>query len=343
MAIAWPRRVLILYEGSHEGGDFGASFATGFRAHGCEVSLRPRSAVWHESFDLALGYGPFSAENSLLPVARRIRALPPQQRPVFAWWLTEGIPASWLPRWTVSLAGRARIFLDRLGLLRAHAHRLRIIGELQWLHAHGALDVLAVTSPTRAAYLEQFGLRSVVIPLGYDPACHGHDLSLRRDIDVAFLGSIGTGRRKRVFGALARALQHRGIRVSVQQSLYNAERTQFLNRTRVLLNVLRAPHDFVGQRFMLAAANKALLISEPLQDCRPFIAGRHLITAPVAALADRISWFLAHEPERGAMTETAYRFVTQDLTISAMTARILEYARRGPAAPPLAALPEAQP
>jgi len=207
--------VVILYEGAYEGGDFAGSFANGFRAHGCDVTLLPRSAAWREPFDLALAYGPFSADGGMLRLARRFLELPPARRPVFAWWLTEGLPAPWLPRWSVSLAGRARLGLDQLGLLRAHAHRLRILGELQWLHAHGLPNVLAVTSPARAAYLERFGLRCAVIPLGYDPAYFGRDLGLPRDIDVAFVGSVGTGRRKRVLGRLTRSLQRLGINLSV--------------------------------------------------------------------------------------------------------------------------------
>ena len=328
MAALWPQRVLILYEGAAEGGDFGGSFANGFRAHGCDVTLLPRSAAWREPFDLALAYGPFSADAGMFPVARCILGLPPERRPIFAWWLTEGVPVPWLPRWPVSLAARARLALDRLGVLRARAHRLRILGELQWLHAHGMPDVLAVTSFARAAYLERFGLRCAVIPLGYDPAYCGYDLGLPRDIDIAFVGSVGTGRRKRVLDRLTRSLHNLGINLSLHESLYGDARTRILNRTRILLNVLRAPQDFVGQRFLLAAANKALIISEPLLDPRPFVAGRHLVTAPLAQIVDRIVWYLAHEPERRAIAEAAHQLVTRDLTITGMIARILDRARQ---------------
>src|SRR5437868_11114659 len=137
MSAANARSVLILYEGQGEGGDFGRSFAAGFRAHGYEVRLQPRLADWDSRPDLLLAYGPFGICGSMLPVARRLLRRG-EQRPRFIWWLTEGVPALWLPRWSVEALARARIWLDQAvpshnGHLLARGHRLRIFGELRWL------------------------------------------------------------------------------------------------------------------------------------------------------------------------------------------------------------------
>ena len=326
-------KVLILYEGNNYGGDFGLSFADGFRAHGCEVELLNRAETWHKPFDLVLAYGPFQQNTSMLPVARQLLKQPHDRRPVFAWWLTEGVPSLWMPGWFVEVASRLRLAFDRVfltssrGGLWSRGHRLRIFGELCWLHSHGVLDVLAVTSALRATYLQRHGLAPIVVPLGYHPVFYGVDQGLERDIDVCFIGNIGSARRRRLLEKVKGDLDARGIRVSVQVNLYDDERTHFLNRTKIMLNILRAPQDFVGQRFLLGAANKTLVVSEPMKDSQPFEAGRHLVITPIDEFAETVAYYLSHEAERRTLVDEAYRFVTQELTITQMTGRILEHAR----------------
>ena len=322
----WPRKVLILYEGANQGGDFGGSFAAGFRSFGCDVEFLPRAASWHASYDLILAYGPFTKASSMLPAARQLLALSMEQRPVFVWWLTEGVPPLWMPRWVVAAASRARLALDRWNAL-AHGHRLRVLGELRWLYARGVLDVLAVTSESRATYLRRFGLRPIVVPLGYHPDYYGADLGLSRDVDVCFIGNLAAPRRRRLFARVSGELRARNIAITAQEQLYDAARTRFLNRCRIMLNIMRAPQDFVGQRFLLGAANKTLIVSEPLNDSQPFVAGRHLVVAPITQLADTIAHYLAHDDERQRITDEAHRFVTHELTIAQMVGRILEQAR----------------
>jgi hypothetical protein len=343
MAAQWPAKVLILFEASEYGGDFGLSFAHGFRDHGCEVSFLHRAEPWDEAFDLVLAYGPFSPEGSMLPAGRRLLALPEGSRPVFVWWLTEGTPDRRLPPWLVEAGAGLRLAMDDIALgtnsdqgplarlysssLWSRAHRLRIFGQMRWFQARGILDVLAVTATLRSDYLRRHGFQPVTIPLGYHPDCYGTDLGLARDRQVCFLGQAGSGRRQRVLDRVRRDLRGRGIEVSTQSNLYDAERTRFLNRTKIILNILRTPYDFVGQRFLLGAANKALVISEPLKDVAPFEVGRHLVAAPIDELAETVKFYLRHDAERQKITDEAYRFVTRELAISQMVGRILDTAR----------------
>jgi spore maturation protein CgeB len=122
-------------------------------------------------------------------------------------------------------------------------------------------------------------------------------------------------------------LESRGIEISVTTHLYGENRTRFLNRTKVSLNILRAPQDWVGQRFLLGAANKTLIISEPINDSEPFVAGHHIVIAPIEKLAETIAFYLSHSKERLKIVEEAHRFVTQELTITQMIGRILDRAR----------------
>jgi len=338
----WPKRVLILREGSDYGGDFGLSFAEGFRDHGCEVELAGRSESWHQEYDLVLGYGPFTLSASMLPVAHRLLALPVERRPVFVWWLTEGTPQPWLPTWFVEVAAGLRLALDRR-LVRSSAvdamparpsgaafssrgHRLRVFGELRWLQSRGILGVLAVTSASRATYLRRRGFQPITVPLGYHPV-YGTDLGLPRDIDVCFLGSTDSKRRGLLLERVQRELRRYGTEVSVQTALYGDSRTRFLNRARIIVNILRVSHDSVGQRFLLAAANKTLAISEPIKDSEPFRPGHHLVVTPIERLAETVQFYLSHEEERRQIVEEAYRLVTQELTITRAIGRIIEHAR----------------
>ena len=70
-----------------------------------------------------------------------------------------------------------------------------------------------------------------------------------------------------------------------QTGLYGDERTRYLNRVQVLLTILRAPQDYVGQRFLLGAANKALVVTEPISNEEAFKADKHLVVAGLNSMA----------------------------------------------------------
>lgn len=336
----WLPRVAISYEGSDYGGDFGLSFAKGFEAHGCTIAWVERRQGLPPDADLVLAYGPFKLSSSMLPIGRQLASLPSHQRPVFVWWLTEGIPDPRMPPPLVQVLSRLRLGFDRMLPYRVEqgnqvlsrperwlraGHRLRVYGELRWLKEHGVLDVLAVTSESRARYLQARGLDCMVVPLGYDQH-YGTDLQLPRDIAVCFLGNIRASRRYQFLSGVVDQLKAHGIAVQVQTNLYGDARTQYLNRVRIMLNILRAPQDFVGQRFLLAAANKVLIVSEPIADSAPFVPGRHIVVAPYTELADTIIHYLTHPAERQQIVDEAYRLATEEMTITKMVARILERA-----------------
>jgi hypothetical protein len=196
-------------------------------------------------------------------------------------------------------------------------HRLRIYGELMWAHRHGLPDVLAVTSARRVQWLRTLGIEAIHVPTGYGRT-HGRDLGLTRDIPVAWIGSRGGllgERRFRVLNRITKDLARRGVAVQHWFELHGEERTEVLNRTKILLNLLKSSQDFTGHRLLLGAANKALVASEPMVDSEPLQPGRHMIQAPVAELADRIVYYLEHEDERRRITEAAYELATTRLSM----------------------------
>jgi hypothetical protein len=340
----WPQQVAILYENPVRPGGLSQTFATGFRENGCTVDLLGRNARWNQPYDLVLGYGPSSWEASLLPTAQQLLSCPPAQRPLFYWWFIECIPDPGYPTALVRLGSRLRVAISRrtvqspamrkklqsMGLYRffLRGFRLQILGELGHFQSQGLLGGLAVTSLSRAEYLQRHGFRPLVVPIGYHPDLHGRDLGLERDIDVGFLGNVHAGRRFPLLERVRTELEQRGVTISIQTNLYGEERTEFLNRTKIILNIFRAPYDFFGLRFLFCAANKTLLISEPVADHEPFVPGRHMVAEPIEKLADTIEFYLSHDNQRQEIVEAAYCLVLEEYTINQMVGRILDDARR---------------
>jgi hypothetical protein len=330
-------RVLLLHEQGF-GGDIDEAILCGFEANGFDVTCAPRGMPWEPRYDIVIGYGPFSHEcGHLLTVARQVLALPRKERPIFIWWLTENPPPQWIPVPLAAATSRLRMWADerlahvsqspaarwRRQLYRAH--RLRVLGQLRWAWQQGSLSILVVTNQARARYYRAHGFEPLVVPLGYH-GCYGQDLGLEREIDVAFIGQIHSKRRQRILPGLFEELSKRGISVAVADNMYGDERTRFLNRSKIMLNVLRAPQDFVGQRLALGAANRTLTVSEPMLDPYPFEAGQHMCMAPLRGLADAVENALQDEVTRHEMVDRAYRFVTEELTCDNMVRRVAAYA-----------------
>jgi hypothetical protein len=290
-----------------------------------------KSDLDFSEFDAVLTYGPHLYIGRMMPLLRRVRRRGDDRSPRFIWWLNEN-PVDWrIPRLVATIGGRVRILLDdawerRPGASRGGAppgplglgHRFRIDGELMWAHRHGLLDVLAVTSARRGQWLRTLGIDAIHVPTGYGRT-YGRDLGLDRDIPVAWIGSPGVWatRRDRVLARLTEDLARRGVAVHRWfVGLHGEERTETLNRTKILLNLLQHPQDFTGHRLLLGAANKALVVSELMVDSEPLQPGRHMVQAPVEELAERIVYYLEHEDERRRITEAAYELVTTRLSMT---------------------------
>lgn len=335
-------RVLLL--DSHEntiGEELSAACKDELKKLGCAVEFISELGAAPPVFDLLLGYGPMTMRSSILPAEAWALLKPAQgRRPRFVWWLTEGLSDPRFPTWWIDQAAKARRWMDEWAaqgqvhsrwIRRLHlaepwprrGRRLRIFAELRWLQSQGLLDLIAVTSELRAAHLRPFGFDLITVPLGYHPI-YGQDLNTPRDIDVCVLGG-DTRRRRRLLQGVRQALEGMQIQVALQSQLFGSQRTAYLNRTKIMLNFLLTPHDFTGLRFIIAAANKVLVVTEPMLDSAPFVADRHFVVASPKEMADRVLYYLNHEQERRAIVDEAYRFVTQDLTMGKMIGRLLSH------------------
>ncbi len=253
---------------------------------------------------------------------RTLRATPRPERPRTLLWQTEPLP---LPK-------AAGVRLERL-----HARELAKIvlrdprrsdprsnaRAILRLHRDGLPDVLVVSTRERQQFLAERGIASIFAPLGYGEYT-GRDLGLTRDIDVLFLGELEIPRRKRIL----RRLRASGVNVVAlgdwnDPNLFGVARVELVNRAKILLNIPRHPGLLSGGRMLLGMANKALVVAEPIYEPEPYRPGVHYVSAELAEFPDVIAHYLAEDDARRAIVETAYEFVTTELTMQASVETIL--------------------
>jgi glycosyltransferase involved in cell wall biosynthesis len=248
--------------------------------------------------------------------------MPKSQRPFSVVWHYEPLPpprAAKLPWPRLHLQEIRRILLRSPGATDVYSNYLR----LRSLARHGLPDLLVVSTLSRREFLAERGITAHWAPLGYHPS-QGRDLGLPRDIDVLFLGDVKIPRRKPL---LTQLQQHRVNLMAVgdwsDPAYWGENRTRLLNRTKIFLNVQRYSGELSGQRLLIGMANKALVISEPMYNPAPYVSGKHYITATIEEMPEVIRYYLAHEDERRAVVEDAYRLVTQEVTLEHSLSRIL--------------------
>ena len=293
--------------------------------------------------DIIVIHGPLG---SLVPLMNQLLDIAPSSRPVFVLWMTEQLPNPNLPEWfryAISL-GRSRVerllfrqnaqeewYLDpRLRWVTTKMHRFRYYGDLYWLAKQGNPFVLAAGSRWICQYLDKKGFDPVEAYVGYHQDW-GEDLGLECDIPVLWIGKVGTNRRQHLLKKIRKALKSRGVEVLVIDGnenpyVFGEERTILLNRTKIVLNILRTKWDNNAFRYYLSAPNHALIVTEPTLTHTPFTPGMHLVEAPLEKMADTICHYLTHEKERQQIVEQAYQLVTSELTLKHGINRILEKA-----------------
>ena len=244
-------------------------------------------------------------------------------RPPVVVWHTEPLPAParhGFPRSRLSLREMAKIALRDRRATDVYTNAAR----LERLAAARLPDVLVTSARIRQEYLAARGIASHFVPLGYHADFHGADLGLERDIDVLFLGTMQVPRRRRLVAELRAA----GVHVRSEGSWHDLgawgeERTRLLNRAKILLNLLRHPGDFPGLRLILGMANGAMVLSEPMAEADPYVAGRHYVEAPVAEMPSTIRRYLSLPEERGRIAAEGRHLVTEELTMRRSVERIL--------------------
>lgn len=186
------------------------------------------------------------------------------------------------------------------------------------------LDCIICTTQMRKEFLISRGITAHYVPLGYHPFI-GQDLSLKRNISVLFIGSTISKRRKVILGHIGEALASKRIGLEVRNNVYfGSERTKLLNRALISLNVSQFPWEPAGLRFLMSMACGTLVVSESIENSAPYKPGVHFVQADVSELPDVIQYYLEHDSERKTIVDSAYKFVTEQLTLEKTIFQILE-------------------
>jgi hypothetical protein len=171
----------------------------------------------------------------------------------------------------------------------------------------------------------------MVLPFGYHPD-FGRNLNLPRDNDVLFLGTTSDARRKRIFPILEKAFAEKDIRLRIidgspkSGTYYADDRTQLLNRTKILLNVVKQPWDNHIFRLLLASANGTMLLSEPVWEksqwnYRP---GVHFVSCELEMMAETARSYLNDETARLAIVNRAHADIVQESGMTQMAGLLLD-------------------
>ena len=202
------------------------------------------------------------------------------------------------------------------------------MAEWVWIkraHANGGLDHCFASVQPRVHFLRQRGIATELAPFGYHPEW-GRDRQLARDIDVLFLGGLGCGPRNAKLRRMNDELARRGRKLTFVRKAFGPAREELLSRTRIMLNLLRVPHDLAGMRVLMGMACGALVVSESCADTGAFMPGEHFVTATLDQLAATIEFHLDHEAERQKIARRGHQFVTEELTLPKVVRRMLELA-----------------
>ena len=188
----------------------------------------------------------------------------------------------------------------------------------------GWLTRLLVSTGQKESAMRAAGHDAVFAPAGHNPQ-YGRDLGRTRDLDVLFLGRV-VGRWR--LGALRRIvsdLRSRGASVEVRtRGVRGDDRTELLNRTRVVLHLHKYPWDTPWMRWYLATANGAVVCSQPLSNPSPLRPGIDYLSAEPDILGEEIMRLLGDEPARLAMLDSCRRRMAEEMSMEMTVDRMLE-------------------
>ena len=203
-------------------------------------------------------------------------------------------------------------------------HQARYVRELATLASTAGR--LVVTSRDRQAALREHGLSAEVVPFGYSAAAAGPITPPdqgARDLAYVSLGVVDSrlaGRR-----SLVKVWQAEEPRLTVLDGVWGEERGDLLRRSRVVLHVGRTPGNFIGVRLVLALAAGAVVVSEPMTDPFPFVAGVHYVEAPLEGLLHAARELHVDEPRRRRLADAGQALLASELSMASCLSRALGF------------------
>ncbi len=191
-------------------------------------------------------------------------------------------------------------------------------------HEEGWIDHYVMSTHQRYHFLSGHGIAAHFIPMG---ACEemGADLGVPRDQPVGFLGHIKYGRRAEMLAGLQECLRRRGVPLTqAVNDCYGEKRMAWLNRTRILINLHSFSWSPAWIRFLFAAQCGTLVVSEPMKDEHPMVAGVHYIAASQKEMPDVICELLKEPEKIHRLTAAASDLCHRELTLHRAVERLAQ-------------------
>jgi glycosyltransferase involved in cell wall biosynthesis len=180
------------------------------------------------------------------------------------------------------------------------------------------IDFVFTSTVSRKKLLNKSSINATLLPVGYHRSW-GYNMSLERDVDVLFLGHLHKkrGRRVKILNNLKDSLKANGYELMiVSNDCFGQERTKLLNRTKILIDVVRMPWEIPGMRLMMAMSCGAMVISTGFKgDPFPYILNKHFVDVDMEQLAEAIVYYLQNDSERCKIAQEAQQFVNEQLTL----------------------------
>lgn len=305
-----------------------------------------------EAVDYLLTFGPY---DRILPIWQNNARIASSRRPIVIHWNTEGMPDLRIPPKIVRIIGALRSRIGRMGHsgslfdrflysfrpvsnIDQSFKRYRYHGDYEYAYRKGWLHVLADTSQIYSHIRSQIGIPTLYAPWGASQRWY-NDFGFERNLDVLWIGKRGSNRRSRIIDQVFGQLKSKGLNVYIGDNeekpfIFGEERTRYLNRAKITLNITRTWYDDNFSRFTMACSNRSLVVSEPvLPHCTEFKEHVHYVSANIEDLANTIVYYLEHEEERRRIVDNAYRLMMSDLKFETSLRRMFvaaqQYVTRG--------------
>jgi hypothetical protein len=197
--------------------------------------------------------------------------------------------------------------------------------RLEWVVSSvgaGRLDHVYCAGLASVEVLAEIGVSGTYAPFGYHPWM-GLPGDGPRDIEVCFLGN-PDGPRRSTLMSLEGGLRELGVNLITESNLYGEARNELVRRSQIQVSLSNHPWFPPLQRFFLAAAGGALVVSDPTPNTTPFVPGRHYIAVEPDAMAQRIVELLRASHEREQITSRALRLVHDEYTMDGVVGNMLK-------------------
>lgn len=188
--------------------------------------------------------------------------------------------------------------------------------------------------------VRRLGVPAVHLPLGYVPSMdHWHGAERDRSIDIGFMAGRTPRREMFIAGAAGQLWEwradlrffswHRPVGSGEVSFRHGSAKFEALADTRILLNVHRNDEQyFEWARVVEAVANGCVVASETSLAIAPFVAGEHLLVAPLDDLAEEAVALAFDEPRRARMAHAAYEVLRREVDQAVIVEQAVAEARR---------------